>query len=105
MGDNELLQKILAEVQDMNAEMQGMKAEMQDMKAEMQGMKAEEQSTKKDILEIKQKINRIEVGQSEMKRELFRIDRKISDTYNLALDALGMSTENRELLENGTLHA
>ena len=92
-------------MQDMKAEVQGMKAEVQGMKAEMQGMKAEEQSTKKDILEIKQKINRIEVGQSEMKRELFRIDRKISDTYNLALDALGMSTETREWLENGTLHA
>lgn len=84
MADNELLQKILTEMQDMKAEMQ---------------------NQKKDILEIKQKINRIEVGQSEMKRELFRIDRKISDTYNLSLDALGMSTENREWLESGSLKA
>lgn len=91
MGDSELLQKILAEVQ-------GMKSEMQDMKAAVQ-------TQKNDILEIKQKINRIEVGQSEMKRELFRIDRKISDTYNLALDALGMSEENRKWLENGSLKA
>lgn len=91
MADNELLQKILTE--------------MQDMKAEMQDMKAEMQNQKKDVLEIKQKINRIEVGQSEMKRELFRIDRKISDTYNLSLDALGMSTETKEWLESGSLKA
>lgn len=84
MADNELLQKILTEMQDMKAEMQ---------------------NQKKDILEIKQKINRIEVGQSEMKRELFRIDRKISDTYNLSLDALGMSTETKEWLESGSLKA
>lgn len=42
---------------------------------------------KKELQEVRQKVNRLEVGQSEVKRELFRIDRKISDTYNLALDA------------------
>ena len=41
---------------------------------------------KKDIQEIGRKVNRLEVGQAELKREIYRIDRKISDTYNLALD-------------------
>lgn len=63
------------------------------------------QDMKKELQEVRQKVNRLEVGQSEVKRELFRIDRKISDTYNLALDAWGQSAENREWLENGTLKA
>ena len=75
MSDNEKLDLILAEIQNM----------------------------KKDLQKVRQKVSRLEVGQSEVRRELFKIDRKISDTYNLALDALGMSTENREWLESGTV--
>ena len=56
-----------------------------------------------ELQETKQKVGKLEVGQSELKRELIKINRKISDTYNLALDALGMSTENREWLESGTV--
>ena len=52
---------------------------------------------------IDKRLNKLEVGQSELKRELYKINRKIDDTYNLSLDALGMSAENREWLESGTL--
>ena len=54
-------------------------SEMQGMKSEMQGMK------------------------SEMQGMIYMINRKISDTYNVALDALGTSAENRTWLEKGTL--
>ena len=54
---------------------------------------------KKDIQEIGRKVNRLEAGQAELKREIYRIDRKISDTYNLALDAWGQAVENRTWLE------
>lgn len=42
---------------------------------------------------------------SELKREIYRIDRKISDTYNLALDVWGQVVENRVYLEEHTLKA
>ncbi len=53
-----------------------------------------------EVQEIKQKINRIETGQAEIKREIFKVERKISDTYNLALDAWGASEENKLLIES-----
>lgn len=48
---------------------------------------------------LEKKVNRLEVGQSEIKKELYMIDRRISDTYKLALDAWGQSAENRALIE------
>lgn len=68
-------------------------------------MRADNQDIKKDIREIRQKTNRLELGQAELKREIYRIDRKISDTYNLALDAWGQGVENRTYLEEHTLKA
>ena len=64
-------------------------SEMQSMKGEMQGMK--------------EKIDKLALGQLEIKKEMYMLNRKISDTYNVALDALGTSAENRSWLENGTL--
>ena len=60
--------------------------------AEMQGMKSEIQS-------MKEKVDKLSLGQL----EIYMLNRKISDTYNVALDALGTSAENRAWLENGTL--
>ena len=64
-------------------------SEMQGMKGEMQGMK--------------EKIDKLSLGQLEIKKEIYMLNRKITDTYNVALDALGTSAENRSWLENGTL--
>lgn len=103
MTENEKLDLILARIQDVETAMQAMKTDMQSMKTDMQGMKTDVQDMKKDVREIKQRVNRLEVAQADMKRELFRIDRKISDTYNLALDAWGQGVENKEWLEGATL--
>ena len=64
--------------------------------AEMQCMKSEIQS-------MKEKVDKLSLGQLEIKEEIYMLNRKISDTYNVALDALGTSAENRAWLENGTL--
>lgn len=89
MTDSEKLDLLLTKVQGMENEMQGIKDEMQSMKDEMQGMK--------------KKIDKISLGQLEIKKEIIMLNRKISDTYDVALDALGTSTENRAWLEKGTL--
>ena len=60
--------------------------------AEMQGMKSEIQS-------MKEKVDKLSLGQLEIKEEIYMLNRKISDTYNVALDALGTSAENRAWLE------
>lgn len=82
MSDNEKLDLILSRLDSIESEMQGMKTEMQGMK---------------------QKIDKVSLGQLEIKKEIIMLNRKISDTYDVALDALGTSTENRTWLEKGTL--
>lgn len=82
MTENEKLDLILSRLDSIESEMQGMKTEMQGMK---------------------QKIDKVSLGQLEIKKEIIMLNRKISDTYDVALDALGTSAENREWLEKGTL--
>lgn len=54
---------------------------------------------------IDSRLDKLETGQAEIKRELIKMNRKITDTYNLALDAWGQSTENRNWLESDQLKA
>lgn len=71
--------------------------------SEMQGMKADIQGIKADIQGMKTKIDKLALGQLAIKKDIYMIERRINDTYNVALDALGMSAENRKWLETGTL--
>lgn len=96
MTDSEKLDLLLTKVQGMETEMKGMKEDMQGMKTEMQGIKDEVQGMKK-------KLDKLSLGQLEIRKEIIMLNRKISDTYDVALDALGTSTENRVWLEKGTL--
>ena len=82
MTDSEKLDLLLTEIQSI-------KGEMQDMKSKMQSMK--------------EKIDKLSMGQLEIKKEIYMLNRKISDTYNVALDVLGTSAENRTWLEKGAL--
>ena len=68
MTDSEKLDLLLTKVQGMETEMQGMK----------------------------KKLDKLSLGQLEIRKEIIMLNRKISDTYDVALDALGTSTENRE---------
>ncbi len=74
MTDSEKLDLLLTKVQGMETEMKGMK----------------------------KKLDKLSLGQLEIRKEIIMLNRKISDTYDVALDALGTSTENREWLEKGT---
>ncbi len=49
---------------------------------------------------IESDISALKVGQRELKKEMREVKDKVSDTYDLALEAWGQSTENRTWLEN-----
>ncbi len=82
MTDSEKLDLLVTEIQSI-------KGDIQNMKSDMQGMK--------------EKIDKLSMGQLEIKKEIYMLNRKISDTYNVVLDALGTSAENRTWLEKGAL--
>ena len=48
---------------------------------------------------VESEVSALKGGQLEIRKDLKRMDRKISDTYDLALEAWGKSTENRKWLE------
>lgn len=49
---------------------------------------------------VEGRLGKLEGGQAEIRKQLYRMDRKITDTYNLALDAWGQSVENKKWLES-----
>lgn len=50
-------------------------------------------------------VSAVKKGQAEMIGDIIKLDRKISDAYQLVLDAWGQSMENRSWLEQGRLQA
>lgn len=53
--------------------------------------------------ETKKKVDKLALEQTRTQSELYKISRKIEDTYGVALDALAATAENRKWLETGTL--
>lgn len=48
---------------------------------------------------LESEVSGLRTGQIAMRKELKEVHHKVSDTYELALDAWGKSTENRTWLE------
>lgn len=96
MTDSEKMDLILSKLTNFDERFDKIELEMQGMKSEIKDMKSEIQS-------MKTKIDKLSLGQLEIQKEIYMINRRISDTYNVALDALGTSAENRTWLEKGTL--
>ena len=76
---NDDLQSIASLLQPINNRLDSMDIRLEKLESEMSSMK---------------------IGQMELKKEVREVRDKVSDTYNLALDAWGQSTENRTWLES-----
>lgn len=64
--------------------------------SELQGMKSE-------IQDMKKRIDKTAFSMLGIQKEMYVLNRKITDTYNVALDAFGTSAENRARLEKGVI--
>lgn len=64
--------------------------------SELHGMKSE-------IQDMKKRIDKTAFSQLGIQKEMYVLNRKITDTYNVALDAFGTSAENRARLEKGVI--
>lgn len=54
---------------------------------------------------LESEVSSLKVGQIEVRKDLKEMDHKISDTYHLALDAWGTSTENRTWINENRIKA
>lgn len=93
--------ELKTEVQVLKTDVQGLKTDVQVLKTDVQVLKTDVQEMKADIKVIFRRLNRLEVGQAETKRVLYRLERQIFDTYNLALDSWGQGVENRVWFTEG----
>lgn len=50
---------------------------------------------------MESQISSLKAGQIEIRKEIKEVNIRVSDTYQLALEAWGTSTENRHWLEHG----
>lgn len=64
-------------------------------------------SLKDDVKEVNRRLDKMEseisalkAGQADIRKDIKKVDKRVSDTYELALDAWGKSTENRMWLES-----
>lgn len=92
MQDNELLQAI---------------SDMMDKKLDerLTPINTRLEKLEADTSALKAGQNRIVEKQRELRQDIKKLDDKISNTYDLALDAWGTSTENRTWLESDKLKA
>ena len=47
---------------------------------------------------LESEVSALKPGQLDIRREIKQVDKRVSDTYNIALEAWGTSTENRKWL-------
>lgn len=52
---------------------------------------------------VESEISALKCGQREIREELQKLNTKVNETYEIALDAFGTSTENRHWLEKSKL--
>ena len=48
---------------------------------------------------LESEVSALRAGQLDIRKDIKQVDKRVSDTYNLALEAWGTSTENRKWLE------
>ncbi len=73
------------------------------MNTQLQPIKNRLDNVTNRLDKIESEVSAIKAGQSELKKEVRKIKHKVNDTYELALDAWGTSSENRKWLENDKL--
>ena len=99
MQDNELLQAI-SDIMDkkLDERLTPINTRLDNMDTRLEKLEA-------DTSALKAGQNRIVEKQRELRQDIKKLDDKVTNTYDLALDAWGTSTENRNWLENDKLKA
>ena len=63
------------------------------------------ESVESRLEKLEPEVSAVKIGQMELRSDIIKLERRISDAYQLAFDAWGRSTENRSWLEQSKMHA
>ena len=89
---NSDLQAIQGLLQPMSERLDGIDSRLDGIDNRLDGMENR-------LDKVESEVSSLKSGQLEMRKELKEVDRKVTGTYDLALEAWGKSTENRRWLE------
>lgn len=106
MQDNELLQAI-SDMMDkkLDERFSPINTRFDNVDSQITTIHTRLEKLEADTSALKAGQNRIVEKQRELRQDIKRLDDKITNTYDLALDAWGTSTENRAWLESDKLKA
>lgn len=99
MTDNEMLKQIFEKVTDLDAKVSGLDTKVSGLDAKVSSLESDMKTVKNRLDKIDSEVSALRVGQIELHKEIKQVDKRVSETYNLALEAWGTSTENRKWLE------
>lgn len=96
---NEDLQAIGALLKPMNDRLDKMDDRLDKMDGRLVKMDGRLDKMDGRLDKIESQVSALRYGQISLRKELKEVDIKVADTYQIALDAWGTSTENRKWLE------
>ena len=82
-----------------NEDLQAIATLLQPINNRLDKIETDVSSLKESSIKMEADIAALKVGQRELKKDMRVLKDKVSDTYDLALEAWGQSTENRTWLE------
>ena len=95
--------KLDQKLQPINNELDNINSSLDKMDSRLDGMDSRLDKMDSRLDKIESEVSALHANQIEFNKELKELDRKVSDTYELALEAWGTSTENRMWLESDKL--
>ena len=94
-----LLQPIHIRLDGIDNRLDGIDDRLDRMDDRLDGMDNRFDRIENRLDRVESEVSSLKSGQLEMRKELKEVDRKVTGTYDLALEAWGKSTENRRWLE------
>lgn len=96
MNDNELLQAMSDMI---DKKLLPINSRLDKMDTEFNRINNEFDRINNEFDKLNSQVSALRSGQIELRKELKEVNIKVTDTYNIALDAWGTSIENRKWLE------
>lgn len=76
-----------------------MDQKLQPINNRLDKLESEVSGMKNGLDKLESEVSSLKIGQTAIRKELKEVHHKVTDTYDLALEAWGQSTENRTWLE------
>ena len=100
ISENEMLNLILESVNGLKSDMKTVNNRLDKMDSRLDGVDSRLDKMENRLDKLESEMSALKSGQADIRKDIKKVDKRVSDTYELALNAWGKSTENRKWLES-----